>query len=39
MTPGCRSVRSFLRALRAKGRRALLAATSKEKMLQLELSS
>ena len=41
MTPGCRRVRSFLRAFLASGRRdlLLLAVMSKEKMLQLEPSS
>lgn len=39
MTPGCRNVRSFLRAFRASGRRTLSAVTSKEKMLQADPSS
>lgn len=39
MTPGCRSVRSFLRAFLASGRAARFAVMSKENMLQLEPSS
>lgn len=40
ITPGCRSVRSFLRAFLASGNRDLvLGLISKEKMLQLEPSS
>lgn len=39
MTPGWRNVRNFFKAFFANGRRALLAATSKEKMLQLDPSS
>lgn len=39
MTPGCRKVRSFLRAFFAKGRRPLLAGMLIENMLQSEPSS
>lgn len=39
MTPGCRSVRSFLRAFLARGSADRLAGMSKEKMLQSEPSS
>ena len=39
ITPGCRSVRSFLRAFFARGRRDRLAVISNEKMLQLDPSS
>lgn len=39
ITPGCRKVRSFLRAFFARGKRARLAVMSKEKMLQLDPSS
>lgn len=39
MTPGWRMVRIFFSAFLARGRRPLLAVISKEKILQLELSS
>ena len=39
ITPGCRNVRSFLSAFRARGRRALLAFMSNENILQFEPSS
>jgi hypothetical protein len=39
ITPGCRRVRNLRRAFLASGRRDLFAVTSKEKMLQRELSS
>lgn len=39
ITPGCRSVRSFLRAFLARGRRERLVVMSKEKMLQFDPSS
>ena len=39
MTPGCRSVRSFLRAFLARGSADRLVEMSKEKMLQSEPSS
>lgn len=39
ITPGCRKVRSFLRAFLARGSRDLLAVISKENMLQFEPSS
>ena len=38
-TPGCRRVRSFRSALRARGNRDLFAVMSKEKMLHLDPSS
>lgn len=39
MTPGCRNVRDFRTAFRARGRRDLLVAMSKVKMLHEEPSS
>jgi hypothetical protein len=39
MTPGCRRVRSFFSAFLARGREDLLAAMSKENILQLLPSS
>ena len=38
-TPGCRRVRNFRSALRARGSRDLFAVMSKEKMLHLDPSS